>query len=107
MTLRQRRKIWLENEELLLKTQTCLHLPLPFTLVDQLGWLTPYFVAGTALFLYGIDGIGTEIESPFGSDWNDLRLDYFCHTMIKEAMYVTERNGGVTVGSESVDDILD
>ena len=50
----------------------CLFLPLG--LVKDLGWATPVVVTIVAYAFYGLDGIGEEIEEPFGHDPNDLPL---------------------------------
>lgn len=51
---------------------------LPFALVEQFGWLTPFVCFVTAFFLVGIEDIGIEIEDPFGTDPNDLPLEKIC-----------------------------
>jgi ion channel-forming bestrophin family protein len=56
-------------------------LLLPFQLVDRLGWWTGVIVALVSFTLFGIEGIGIEIENPFGYDANDLPLDAICKTM--------------------------
>ncbi|KAJ1671685.1 hypothetical protein EV182_007499 [Spiromyces aspiralis] len=38
----------------------------------------------TSFLLIGIEGIGVEIENPFGYDRNDLPLDSFCHSLRQE-----------------------
>lgn len=47
---------------------------LPLGLVKDLGWATPIVVTIVAYAFYGLDGIGEEIEEPFGHDPNDLPL---------------------------------
>ena len=47
----------------------------PFAMVEQMGWFTPFAAAVLAFALFGIDEIGVEIEDPFGYDENDLPLD--------------------------------
>ena len=54
---------------------------LPFQLVRDLGWWTGLFVALISFTLLGIEGIGVEIENPFGYDANDLPLDTICNTV--------------------------
>ncbi|MEL7038266.1 MAG: bestrophin family ion channel [Cyanobacteria bacterium J06592_8] len=51
---------------------------LPFTLVDELSWLTVPAVGVITFALLGIEEIGLEIENPFGHDPNDLPLEKFC-----------------------------
>lgn len=54
---------------------------LPFQYVKDLGWWTVPLVAIVSFTLFGIEEIGIEIENPFGTDPNDLKLDSFCETM--------------------------
>ncbi|CAG8624660.1 23246_t:CDS:2 [Dentiscutata erythropus] len=39
---------------------------LPFTLVDNLGWITIPAMAVISFILFGVEAIGSEIENPFG-----------------------------------------
>ncbi|KKY20726.1 hypothetical protein UCDDS831_g04502 [Diplodia seriata] len=48
---------------------------LPFSLVDEFGWWSILIVAIIAFTLYGIDGIGEQLEDPFGYDKNDIKMD--------------------------------
>ncbi|NJK72804.1 MAG: hypothetical protein HC926_06100 [Synechococcaceae cyanobacterium SM2_3_60] len=56
-------------------------LLLPADLVDDLGWWTSPVIGIVSFALFGIEGIGVEIENPFGLDPNDLPLDTICQTM--------------------------
>ena len=56
-------------------------LLLPFQLVSELQWWTAPVVALISFTLFGIEEIGMEIENPFGRDYNDLPLDFFCVTI--------------------------
>ncbi len=56
-------------------------LLLPADLVDDLGWWTAPVIGIVSFALFGIEGIGVEIENPFGNDPNDLPLDSICQTM--------------------------
>lgn len=47
---------------------------LPFGLVKDIGWATPVVVLIVAYAFYGLDGIGEEVEEPFGTDPNDLPI---------------------------------
>ncbi|KAJ1981583.1 hypothetical protein H4R33_005224 [Dimargaris cristalligena] len=60
---------------------------LPFTLID-LHYLMIPLVTAVAFMLFGIDGIGREIENPFGYDLNDLPLDRICEDLREEIEYV-------------------
>ncbi|KAF2138734.1 uncharacterized protein K452DRAFT_211691, partial [Aplosporella prunicola CBS 121167] len=48
---------------------------LPFSLVDEFGWWSIPIVALITFTLYGIDGIGNQLEDPFGYDKNDIKMD--------------------------------
>ncbi|KAK9767584.1 hypothetical protein K7432_002517 [Basidiobolus ranarum] len=64
---------------------------LPFTLIKELHWKTISVVGIVAFTLFGIDGIGAEIENPFGRDLNDLPLDDFCDELKREVEYITAK----------------
>jgi putative membrane protein len=48
---------------------------LPLALVEGFGWWSLLAVFLIAWVLFGIEEIGVEIESPFGTDANDLPLE--------------------------------
>jgi len=50
---------------------------LPFALIGQdgMGWWAVPIVVLVAFTLYGIEGIGAQIEDPFGYDRNDIKMD--------------------------------
>ncbi|KAF2104898.1 UPF0187-domain-containing protein [Rhizodiscina lignyota] len=48
---------------------------LPFTMVADMSWWAIPIVALVAFTLYGIEGIGRQLEDPFGYDRNDIKLD--------------------------------
>ncbi|KKY21134.1 hypothetical protein UCRPC4_g03830 [Phaeomoniella chlamydospora] len=48
---------------------------LPFAMVDELGWWTVPIVTLIIFTLYGIEGIGSQLEDPFGYDRNDIKMD--------------------------------
>jgi putative membrane protein len=61
----------------------------PFTLLENLGWLTIPAMGIITFALLGIEAIGLEIENPFGYDANDLPLDKFnnvLHSNLEELM---------------------
>ncbi|KAJ8454518.1 hypothetical protein ONZ45_g19274 [Pleurotus djamor] len=64
---------------------------LPFTLVNDLGWITIPAVTLVAFTLMGIEGIADEIEMPFGHDPHDLPLDRYCQDLKEEVNYIIER----------------
>ena len=57
---------------------------LPLGLAEQLGWWTPGAIALVSFVLLGVEEIGNEIEDPFGYDFNDLKLDTICETLLKD-----------------------
>jgi ion channel-forming bestrophin family protein len=57
---------------------------LPLGLVGQLGWWTLGAIALVSFVLLGVEEIGNDIENPFGYDFNDLKLDDICNTLIND-----------------------
>lgn len=48
---------------------------LPFAMVDDMGWWAVPIVCLVIFTLYGIEGIGSQLEDPFGYDKNDIKMD--------------------------------
>jgi putative membrane protein len=48
---------------------------LPFAMVQDLGWWSIPYVTLVIFTLYGIEGIGGQLEGPFGYDRNDIKMD--------------------------------
>ncbi|KAJ6144954.1 hypothetical protein N7470_008849 [Penicillium chermesinum] len=48
---------------------------LPFAMVDEMGWWAIPIVSLVMFTLYGIEGIGSQLEDPFGYDRNDIKMD--------------------------------
>ena len=73
---------------------------LPFALVDEIGWWTVPIVSLVAFTLYGIDGIGRQLEDPFGFDRNDIAMDTIVEDIREEVMVLLEewRRVGVEGG---------
>lgn len=44
-------------------------------MVDEMGWWTVPIVCLVIFTLYGIEGIGSQLEDPFGYDRNDIKMD--------------------------------
>ncbi|KKK16466.1 hypothetical protein AOCH_007834 [Aspergillus ochraceoroseus] len=44
-------------------------------MVDDMGWWTIPIVSLVIFTLYGIEGIGSQLEDPFGYDRNDIKMD--------------------------------
>lgn len=66
---------------------TCI---LPFAIVDDYGWWSIPIVAVVAFTLYGIEGIGVQLEDPFGYDKNDIKMDGIIEDARREVMVLLE-----------------
>ncbi|KDQ33548.1 hypothetical protein PLEOSDRAFT_1110627 [Pleurotus ostreatus PC15] len=77
---------------------------LPFTLVNDLGWITIPAVTLVAFTLMGIEGIADEIEMPFGHDKSDLPLDTYCQDLKEEINYIITRLPEGGEGAHGYDD---
>ena len=44
-------------------------------MVDEMGWWAVPIVTLIIFTLYGIEGIGCQLEDPFGYDRNDIKMD--------------------------------
>lgn len=76
---------------------------LPFTMVDSYGWYSIPVVAIVAFTLYGIEGIGVQLEDPFGYDRNDIKMDGIVEDARAEVVVLLEEwrekgEGGKGVG---------
>ncbi|KAG0246303.1 Bestrophin, RFP-TM, chloride channel-domain-containing protein [Mortierella sp. GBAus27b] len=63
-------------------------LVLPFTFFEPVGWMTIPLMGLVSFTLFGMEGIGREIENPFGKDSNDLHMDEFCRDLKRELDYL-------------------
>ena len=63
---------------------------LPFALVDDMSWWTVPIVVLVMFTLYGIDGIGMQLEDPFGYDRNDIKMDAIVEDTRSEIMVLLE-----------------
>ncbi|KAG0266824.1 hypothetical protein DFQ27_009397 [Actinomortierella ambigua] len=68
-------------------------LALPFGFLASVGLGTIPLMALVAFTLFGIEGIGREIENPFGKDANDLHMDEFCQDLKRELSYIVNLSG--------------
>ncbi|KAF9971955.1 hypothetical protein BGZ73_005007 [Actinomortierella ambigua] len=68
-------------------------LALPFGFLSTVGVGTIPLMALVSFTLFGIEGIGREIENPFGKDANDLHMDEFCQDLKRELSYVVNLSG--------------
>jgi len=63
---------------------------LPFAVVDDYRWWSVPVVAIVAFTLYGIEGIGVQLEDPFGYDKNDIKMDGIVEDTRQEMMVLLE-----------------
>lgn len=49
---------------------------LPFGLLDSIGYMTPFLATFIAYTFIALDTLAEELEEPFGTDYNDLPLDW-------------------------------
>ncbi|KAG2180149.1 hypothetical protein INT43_003937 [Umbelopsis isabellina] len=63
-------------------------LAVPFTLIADLKWWIIPAVVLISFTLFGIEGIGAQIENPFLYSSNDLPLNQFCNQIRKEIEYI-------------------
>ncbi|KAI5840186.1 Bestrophin/UPF0187 [Morchella snyderi] len=63
---------------------------LPFCLVDEMGWWTVPVISLICFTLYGIEGIGEELEDPFGYDKNDIKIDAIIEDARQEVLVLLE-----------------
>ncbi|KAL8783915.1 MAG: hypothetical protein Q9195_009246 [Heterodermia aff. obscurata] len=75
---------------------------LPFALVSQMAWWAVPIVVLVTFTLYGIDGIASQLEDPFGFDRNDIRMDSIVEDIREETAVMVEEwkrfGGGVGGG---------
>lgn len=63
---------------------------LPFALVSQMAWWAVPIVVLVTFTLYGIDGIASQLEDPFGYDRNDIRMDNIVEDIREEIAVMVE-----------------
>jgi len=71
---------------------------LPFCLVNDLGWWSIPVIVLVCFTLYGIEGIGEELEDPFGENKNDIRMDDVIQDVRREVLVLIE---GFKKGNEA------
>ncbi|KAJ3007081.1 hypothetical protein HKX48_009322 [Thoreauomyces humboldtii] len=59
-------------------------------LVRQMGWTVVPVTVIASLAYFGVDAIAGEIEEPFGTDENDLPIDYFLLKLRGDIEYIME-----------------
>ncbi|MCJ1486331.1 hypothetical protein MMC06_006508 [Schaereria dolodes] len=63
---------------------------LPFAMVDEMGWWAVPIVTLVIFTLYGIEGIGSQLEDPFGYDRNDIKMDAIVEDIRSEVMVLVD-----------------
>ena len=63
---------------------------LPFAMVDEMGWWAVPIVTLVIFTLYGIEGIGSQLEDPFGTDKIDINMDAMVEDMRDEILVMLE-----------------
>ena len=70
-----------------------------------MGWWAVPIVVLVIFTLYGIDGIGTQLEDPFGYDRNDIKMDFIVEdvrceiaVLLEEWKRAAEAGGEMFVG---------
>ena len=63
---------------------------LPFALVTQTAWWAVPIVVLVTFTLYGIDGIASQLEDPFGYDRNDIAMDSIVEDIREEISVMIE-----------------
>lgn len=79
---------------------------LPFGIVDTVKLFTPFVCAIVAYAFFGLDGVGEEIEMPFGMDYNDLPLRSISRTIeinLRQRLGETDLPHPVTPVNDFVD----
>ncbi|KAJ3242094.1 hypothetical protein HDU81_007848 [Chytriomyces hyalinus] len=74
---------------------------LPFQLVKSMGWAMILATFAMSITFFGIDAIAGEIAEPFGTDENDLPLDYFCHKLQDDMEYIMDRHFDIISDEET------
>ncbi|KAF4553809.1 Hypothetical protein D9617_6g095420 [Elsinoe fawcettii] len=69
---------------------------LPFAMVAELEWWAVPLTSLITFTLYGIEGIGQQLEDPFGYDKNDIKMDATVEDLRVEIMVMLDqwKNGG-------------
>ncbi|KMU89104.1 hypothetical protein CIHG_07036 [Coccidioides immitis H538.4] len=73
-------------------------------MVDDMGWWAVPIVSLVIFTLYGIEGIGSQLEDPFGYDRNDIKMDAIVEDQRTEIEAILNEWKRVTeVSDEAVD----
>ncbi|KAL9015089.1 MAG: hypothetical protein Q9173_000269 [Seirophora scorigena] len=63
---------------------------LPFALVDKMDYWAILVVSLVMFTLYGIDGIASQLEDPFGYDRNDIKMEFIVEDIRSEISVLLE-----------------
>lgn len=82
---------------------------LPFALVEDMSWWAVPIVVLVMFTLYGIDGIGMQLEDPFGYDRNDIKMDAIVEdirseisVLLEEWKRVSQHGGEMFMGKQGL-----
>lgn len=64
---------------------------LPFALVTDLHYMTPFLSVFVSYTFISLDTLAEELEEPFGTEDNDLPLDAICNTIERDLQDMDER----------------
>lgn len=59
-------------------------------MVVDMGWFAVPMTALVVFTLYGIDGIGSQLEDPFGYDRNDINMDAIVEDIRAEVLVLVD-----------------
>ncbi|SAG33267.1 protein YneE [Enterobacter cloacae] len=63
---------------------------LPFALVVDLHYMTPFVSALISYTFISLDTLAEELEDPFGTEDNDLPLDAICNMMERDLLQMND-----------------
>lgn len=69
-------------------------------MVDELNWWSVPIVTLVIFTLYGIEGIGSQLEDPFGYDRNDIKMDAIVSDANVEIEVILDEWRRVTAAAE-------
>jgi putative membrane protein len=69
-------------------------------MVDELSWWSIPIVTLVIFTLYGIEGIGSQLEDPFGYDRNDIKMDAIVSDANVEIEVILDEWRRVTAAAE-------
>lgn len=66
-------------------------------MVDDMGWWAVPIVSLITFTLYGIEGIGSQLEDPFGYERNDIKMDAIVEDCRQEISVMVDewKKGGI------------